>query len=69
MGESQANDVQPKPSFFKALCNGLVIRAFQGFIAPLEWVNERYRALFPVRDGPKPTLVKSYECRPSLPIK
>lgn len=69
MAEPQANEVQPTPSFFTAFCNGLLIRTIQTVIAPLQWADDRYRSVFPVRDGPKPTLVKAYDCRPSLPIK
>lgn len=56
---------QPPLPLLQRLSRGAVVYALKGLIAPMLWYTEWKSSSSPDR----PTLTKTYECRPSLPIR
>ncbi|KAI1073391.1 alpha/beta-hydrolase [Whalleya microplaca] len=58
---------QPRLPILSRLTNGTIINSVQIFRAPSAWVKDWYSWFYPPDFAP--SIVKTYECRPSLPIR
>ncbi|KAI1843807.1 hypothetical protein JX266_010066 [Neoarthrinium moseri] len=59
--------LHPQYPIFSRLYNGFTISAVQGVSAPVRWIRGWNEWFWP--SGSAPNIVKTYECRPYLPIR
>ncbi|KAK0610180.1 Alpha/Beta hydrolase protein [Bombardia bombarda] len=70
LGEDDDNDSLPKckaPTLLSKLSYASYIYAIKGAIAPLVWLRDWKEYFIPPEGAPN--IVKTYECRPSLPVR